>query len=277
LYRDRPVAAGLLAAAASTFALFSVLLLMSLDVEVVGGYGGLRTAGMFAPMTVAMVAAGPLGARWAARRGPARPLVGGLVLASAACAGLDAAVVRPIPVISTIAALTVLGVGFGLVVAPMVGTVLARVPARRSGMGAAAVTAAREVGGVMGVAILGAIVNGLLVTRLTHRLRDLGIPLNYRDVVIDAIRRGAPLPRQSGGSGSGGLIGRILGDVRQNLVDRTVDIGKGAYVDSVRTALIVAVCVLATGAVGVWLLLRHADVRDTRPPNLSEPAGNKAG
>jgi hypothetical protein len=136
-------------------------------------------------------------------------------------------------------------------------------------MGAAAVTAAREVGGVMGVAILGAIVNGLLVTRLTHRLRDVGIPLNYRDVVIDAIRRGAPLPHASA-SGSGGLIGRILGDVRQNLVDRTVDIGKGAYVDSVRT-------VLAVGAVGVWLLLRHADVRDTHPPNLSEPAGNKAG
>jgi MFS family permease len=258
LFRDRTVSAGLLAAAASTFALFAVLLLMSLDVEVVGGYGGLRTAGVFAPMTVAMVAAGPLGAWWATRRGPARPLVGGLALASVACAGLDAAVVRPIPVAATIAALTALGVGFGLVVAPMVGTVLARVPARRSGMGAAAVTAGREVGGVMGVAILGAIVNGLLVSRLTSRLRNLGIPLHYRDVVIDAIRKGAPLPRHSA-SGSGSLISRLLGSVRQNLTDRTVDIGKGAYVDSVRTALIVAVCVLAAGAVGVALLLRHTE------------------
>src|SRR5207302_8133257 len=84
LFRDRTTSAGLLAAAASTFALFAVLLLMSLDVEVVGGYGGLRTAGVFAPMTVAMVAAGPLGARSAARRGPARPLVGGLAAAAVA-------------------------------------------------------------------------------------------------------------------------------------------------------------------------------------------------
>ena len=259
LLRDRTVSAGLLAAAASTFALFSVLLLMSLDVEVVGGYGGLKTAGVFAPMTVAMVVAGPLGARWAARRGPAWPLVGGLLLAAVACAGLDAAVVRPIPVAATVAALTVLGVGFGLVVAPMVGTLLARVPGRRSGMGAAAVTAAREVGGVMGVAILGAIVNGLLFTRLTDRLRTLGIPVHYRNVVIDAIRKGAPLPKHSAGSGSGSLISRLLGSVRQNLTDRTVDIGKGAYVDSVRSALIVAVCVLAAGAVGVALLLRHTD------------------
>jgi len=278
MFRDRTVSAGLLAAAASTFALFAVLLLVSLDLEVVGNYSGLATAGVFAPMTVAMVIAGPLGARWAMRAGPAPPLVGGLALATVACAGLDSVLVRPIPLASTIAALTVLGAGFGLVVAPMVGTVLTRVPARRSGMGAAAVTASREIGGVMGIAILGAIVNGLLFTRLTHRLENLGIPVSYRHVVIDAVRRGTPLPKSGGGGGSGGsFLDRLIGSIRQTLVDKTVDAGKAAYVDSVRAALIVAVCVLAAGAFGVWLLLRHADSDDTPRPNLSEPAGNKAG
>jgi hypothetical protein len=211
-------------------------------------------------MTVAMVAAGPAGARWASRRGPVEPLVAGLLIATAACIGLDAVLVRPVPVVATMAALTVLGVGFGLVVAPMVGTVLARVPARRSGMGAAAVTAGREIGGVMGVAILGAIVNGLLFTRLTHRLVDLGIPVSNRHVVIDAIRHGTPLPHHhSGGAGSGSFLSRFVATVKQNLVDRTVDAGKAAYVDSVRTALIVAICVLAAGALGVGLLLRHTE------------------
>jgi predicted MFS family arabinose efflux permease len=260
LFRDRTVSAGLLAAAASTFALFSVLLLVSLDLQIVGGFSGLGTAGIFAPMTVAMVLAGPAGARLAARHGPATPLVAGLLIATAACIGLDVVLVRPVPVASTIVALTVLGAGFGLVVAPMVGTVLARVPARRSGMGAAAVTAGREIGGVMGVAILGAIVNGLLFRRLTDRLVDLGIPVSYRHVVIDAVRRGTSLPKHGGGSGDGGsFLGRFLGAIRQNLTDRTVDAGKGAYVDSVRTALIVAICVLAVGAAGVWLLLRNAE------------------
>jgi hypothetical protein len=279
LFRDRTVSAGLLAAATSTFALFSVLLLMSLDLEIVGGFTGLGTAGMFTPMTIAMVAAGPLGARWAARRSPAQPLVAGLVIATGACLWLDLEVVRPVPVVATMGALTVLGAGFGLVVAPMVGTVLARVPARRSGMGAAAVTAGREIGGVVGVAVLGAIVNGLLFRRLTDRLVDLGIPVSYRHVVIDAVRGGASLPKHSvsGGGGGGGFFDRLIGSIEQNLTDRTVDAGKAAYVDSVRTALVVAICVLAAGAVGVWLLLRHADVLDTRPANLSEPGSNKAG
>jgi len=259
LFRDRTVSAGLLAAAASTFALFSVLLFMSLDLQIVGGYSGLGTAGIFAPMTLALVLAGPAGARWATRSGPAAPLLAGLVVATVACIGLDVVLVRPVPVVSTIAALTVLGVGFGLVVAPMVGTVLARVPARRSGMGAAAVTAGREIGGVMGVAILGAIVNGLLFSRLTDRLVDLGIPVSYRHVVIDAVRRGTSLPKPSRGSGSGSFLSRLVGAIKQSLTDRTVDAGKAAYVDSVRTALIVAICVLAAGAAGVWLLLRHTD------------------
>ena len=277
LFRDRTVSAGLLAAATSTFALFSVLLLVSLDLEIVGGFTGLQTAGVFTPMTVAMVAAGPVGARWAAARGPAPPLIAGLVVATVACLWLDVELVRPVPVAATVASLTVLGAGFGLVVAPMVGTVLARVPARRSGMGAAAVTAGREIGGVVGVAVLGAIVNGLLFSRLTNRLVDLGIPVSYRHVVIDAVRRGASLPTHSGGGGGGNFFSRLVGAIKQNLTDRTVDAGKAAYVDSVRTALIVAICVLAAGAVGVWLLLRHADVLDTPRANLSEPGGNKAG
>jgi predicted MFS family arabinose efflux permease len=259
MFADRTVSAGLLAAATSTFALFAVLLLVSLDLEIVGGYSGLRTAGVFAPMTVAMVAAGPAGARWASRRGPAQPLVAGLVVATVACIGLDAVLVRPVPVVGTMLALSGLGAGFGLVVAPMVGTVLARVPARRSGMGAAAVTAGREIGGVMGVAILGAIVNGLLFTRLTNRLIDLGIPVFYRHVVVDAIRRGKPLPTHHGSSGGGSFLSGFFAQIKQNLVDRTVDAGKAAYVDSVRTALIVAICVLAAGAVGVGLLLRHTE------------------
>jgi DHA2 family multidrug resistance protein-like MFS transporter len=261
LLRDPRVAAGLLAAAASSFALFAVLLLVSLDLQVVGDFSGLATAGIFAPMTLAMVVAGPLGGRLVARVGPLLPLAGGLTISAVACAWLDLVLTRPVPVASTIAALTVMGVGFGLVVAPMVGTVLARVPARRSGMGAAAVTAAREVGGVMGVATLGAIVNGILFTNLTHRLVDHGIPLSYRRVVVDAVRNGTPLPTDTTPPDAP-FVERYLAEIRQNVIDRTVDAGKAAYVDSVRTALLVAIGVLLAGAIGVALLLRHTG-RDT--------------
>jgi MFS family permease len=276
LFRDRVVTAGLVAAASSTFALFAVLLLVSLDLQIVGDYSGLETAAVFTPMTTAMVLAGTAGGRWAGRQGPGPPLVTGLAIATVGCTFLDLVTLRPIPVVATATALTVMGVGFGLVVAPMVGTVLSEVPARRSGMGAAAVTAGREVGGVLGVAVLGAIVNGLLFTDLTRRLADEGIPLSYRKVVIDAVRGGEPLPTSPEVTG-GSFLERYLAAIKQTIVDKTVDAGKAAYVDSLRTALIVASCVLAAGTVTAWWLLRHADAADTPARNLSEPRGNKAG
>jgi len=265
LFRDRQVAAGLLAAAASTFALFSVLLLVSLDLQVVGGYSGLATAAVFTPMTLVMVLAGPVGGRLVVDRGPRFTLALGLVFAAVALAALDATLGRPIRVVVLAMFLTLMGAGLGLVVAPMVGTVLARVPATRSGMGAAAVTAGREIGGVVGVTVLGAILYARLFIGLTDRLTQIGIPVQFRSIVIDSVRKGAPIPKAAPAGERAGPLAQFLAHVKQALIDKTVDAGKSAYVDSVRTALVVGVCVLLAGAVGVGLLLRPGVAR--------EPAG----
>jgi EmrB/QacA subfamily drug resistance transporter len=274
LFRDRLVASGLVAATASTFALFSVLLLISLDLQVVGGYSGLATAGVFTPMTVVMVLAGPVGGRWSASRGPLAPLVTGLLVAAAALGVLDHSLGRPVRVVPMAGWLALMGIGLGLVVAPMVGVVLSRLPGERSGMAAAAVTAAREVGGVVGVSALGAVLYARLFSGLTSRLVDLGIPVGYRQIVIDAVRKGSKIPTGSGSGGSPGgqgqgvpFLSKLVASIRQALVDKTVDAGKAAYVAAVRSALVVAVIVLVAGAVGVALLLGQ---RDRDPDTLPE-------
>jgi hypothetical protein len=112
-------------------------------------------------------------------------------------------------------------------------------------MGAAAVTAGREVGGVLGVAVLGAIVNARLVSDLTNRLTALHIPVFLRSIVVDAIERG-----RSPSSGT---------SAADPLVRRVIDAGKSSYVDSVRTALLVAVGVVAAGALSTAWLMRHTE------------------
>src|SRR5207245_5760728 len=96
-----------------------------------------------------------------------------------------------------------------------------------------------------------------------------------RSIVIDAVRRGAPLPKPEAPHGN--FLERTLLAIKQHLTDQTIDAGKAAYVDSLRTALIVAVCVLAAGAVGVWLLLRHAGPSDARTPATSRDHGVRLG
>lgn len=261
---DRSVGAGLVAAATSTFALFAVLLLISLDLQVVGGFSGLRTAAVFTPMTLVMVLAGPAGGRWAVARGPRPVLVSGLLVAAVSLAALDATVGRPVRAVPIALLLAAMGAGIGLVVAPMVEMVLGRLPPNRSGMAAAAVTAAREIGGVVGVTVLGAVLYARLFSGLTRRLADLGIPVGYRSIVLDAVRKGTAIPRQASPDTGDGLLpaflSRVLAEVKQSLVDRTVDAGKAAYVGGVRAALVIGVGVLVAGAVGVLLLLRPARV-----------------
>jgi hypothetical protein len=54
------------------------------------------------------------------------------------------------------------------------------------------------------------------------------------------------------------LLQRLVGSVKQSLIDKTVDAGKAAYVAGVRSALVIGVVVLVAGAIGVALLLRRA-------------------
>src|SRR5256885_8738053 len=73
-------------------------------------------------------------------------------------------------------------------------------------MGAAAVTAAREVGGVVGVSVLGAVLYAQLFSGLTRRLVDLGIPVGYRSIVIDAVRKGTTIPTTASPDTGGGRL-----------------------------------------------------------------------
>ena len=69
--------------------------------------------------------------------------------------------------------LPVMGVGMGLSFAPVSVAVLERVPGPKAGMASAVTTTMREVGGVVGIAALGAILTGRMTGLLGHKLRAL--------------------------------------------------------------------------------------------------------
>ena len=62
------------------------------------------------------------------------------------------------------------GAGLGVVMVAVTSSVLGVVPAARSGMAASVVNTSRELGAVAGVAVLGSVVNGVLVTNLNQKL-----------------------------------------------------------------------------------------------------------
>src|SRR5439155_285277 len=92
--------------------------------------------------------------------------------------------------IPTFTGATVVGFGLGLALVAVSAAVLAVVPPERSGMAASTLNTSRELGGVLAVAILGAVVNGRLLTELTRKLNELGVPPAFHSLIINAVTHG---------------------------------------------------------------------------------------
>jgi MFS family permease len=91
-------------------------------------------------------------------------------------------------------ALVVAGIGFGVAVVPITTVALSALPSKHSGMAASATTTTREVGTVLGVAVLGSLFNNRLLTFLTDRLASYGWPEGQQQTVIDGVLTGVVPP-----------------------------------------------------------------------------------
>jgi EmrB/QacA subfamily drug resistance transporter len=190
-YLRKPSFSGSLAVAFATyFGVFSIFFLTALYLQVVLGYSAYRAATLFVPMAVAMIVASTFAGRWVAESGPRLPVAVGCLSAGVGVIFTDVVLMGSASFVPLVLALTLAGLGFGIAVVPITSVALSVVPAKHSGMAASATTTSREVGTVVGVAALGSLFNERLVSFLTQRLVELGIPAEFRDFVLNAVVTG---------------------------------------------------------------------------------------
>jgi EmrB/QacA subfamily drug resistance transporter len=197
------------------FATFAVFFFTALYLAEVAGYSGYQIAMAFLPMTAVMTAASLLAGRWTQAAGLRWSVLIGRVIFAAGLL-LTAVTISPSPdVVALAGALAVTGVGVGSTVVPVTSSALSAVPPERSGMAASAANTSREVGAVLGVAVLGALVNAQLHADLTSRLKHLGIPANFQAIVINAVETGTvpssgQAPPGSAPAGEGKLVQQVI-------------------------------------------------------------------
>jgi EmrB/QacA subfamily drug resistance transporter len=231
---------------ATSFGLFAVFFFTALYLQLVSNLSGRKIALEFLAMAAAMVVGGRLAGAWTARRGPRAPMASGCVLAALGLFGVDA-LMKPnvsLPVLA--ASLAVAGFGLGLALVAVTATVLSIVPPARSGMASSTLNTSRELGGVLAVAILGAVINARLVDRLGQHLAAIGVPKACRAVVIDAVTRGS-LPQGSCIARGGSFLSRL------QLEDRVLAAGYQAFGDGLQIALALAGIILLGAAAAAWL------------------------
>jgi EmrB/QacA subfamily drug resistance transporter len=138
------------------FALLGFVFFNTLYFQVVQGWSPLQAGLRTLPNTLAVVVTAPLAGRLASRYGYRVPVVAGLLLASAALLLLTGIEVGT-PYAALWWKLAMLGAGLGLSISPSTAAGVAAMPGAQAGVAAAVITTSRQVGGALGVAVLGAV------------------------------------------------------------------------------------------------------------------------
>jgi EmrB/QacA subfamily drug resistance transporter len=190
LFRKPPFVGSNFVAFATFFGTFSIFFFTALYVQVVISQSAYQTALDFLPMAVALIIGSALTGPWVARVGARVPMVVGCVLAAAGIF-VTSATLGPHSGLGTLGwTLPIAGLGFGIALVPVTSAALTVVPPERSGMAASATNTSRELGAVIGVAVLGAVVDSKLTGELAVRLKALGLTPSFQSLVINAVSSG---------------------------------------------------------------------------------------
>jgi len=241
------------------FATFAVFFFTALYLAEVVGYTGYQIALVFLPMTVVMTVVSLLAGRWTGTAAPRWAISGGCLVFGAGLL-LTALEISPHPGYPQLAAaLAITGAGVGSTVVPITSSAMSAVRPQRSGMAASATNTSREIGAVIGVAVLGMLVNAQLNAHLVASLRRLGIPANFQAIVITAVETGTlPSSRHAKGVGPPN---------EGKLVQEVINAAYSAFYAGLHAALFLSAgLVFAAGLFTVAWFGSHHDAAASGPP-----------
>jgi EmrB/QacA subfamily drug resistance transporter len=244
--KQSSVANALFVAFAVYFGVFSIFFFTALYLDVVVGYSGLQMAGVFGPMA-ALIVGGSVGSGfWVGLVGPRGPMITGCVIGASGIV-LTRFYLTDDPRFAHLAiALAVAGLGFGVAVVPLTAAVLGHVPAAFSGMAAGATNTARQLGSVVGVTALGALVNATITNDFSANLDQRGVPTALKSAIIGIL--------ETGGSGAAGLnIAHPPKDIAP-----LVHAATAAFRNGLHVALIVSAALILASALFTALAPRES-------------------
>jgi EmrB/QacA subfamily drug resistance transporter len=138
-------------------AMFGTFFFVSLYVQNVLRYSPMQAGATFLPMTVLIILVAPLSGRLSDTLGPRAMMVPGLSLVTASLV-LFSIQDEGSSFWTLLPALFVGGLGMGLAMAPTTSAAMHAVPVDKAGVGAAVINSSRQIGGSIGIALMGAIV-----------------------------------------------------------------------------------------------------------------------
>jgi EmrB/QacA subfamily drug resistance transporter len=140
----------------TTFALFASMFLLAEYFQFILGYSPLKAGMMITPIALGLMVGSPQAPRLVNRFGTKRVVVGGLVIVGAMMACYTSDTIMSSFALGFVVRL-IFGFGMGTTSAPVTESIMGSLPPERAGVGSAVNDTTRQVGGALGVAVLGSV------------------------------------------------------------------------------------------------------------------------
>lgn len=224
--------------------MFGMLFLLTQYLQFVKSYSPLEAGVAMLPMALTLVIVAPRSAPAIVRWGQRRVIGFGLLTVCAGLAILGVFISPDLNYWIVAACLVLVAAGVGMTTAPSTGLIMSSLPLRKAGVGSAVNDTTREVGGAVGVAVLGSIVGVLYRTGLGDAAAALPAQ------ALDAARRSV--------GGALGVAAAMQGRMPEEAAALAASARK-AFTDGLALALVIGAAVAAVAAAVVWHFLRGVD------------------
>jgi EmrB/QacA subfamily drug resistance transporter len=198
LFRDPRFSAASGAVTVTFFALFGFIFLITQYFQFIRGYGPLSTGARILPVALSIAVASVLGARFAPRIGTKAVVSTGLVAFGSAFLWISTVAVDSPYATVIVPQMILMGLGMGLISTPATESILLVLPPARAGVGSAVNDATRELGGTLGVAVVGSVFASVYAARLADGIfhsQPSAVLASAQDSVGTAQRVSAGSPR----------------------------------------------------------------------------------
>jgi MFS family permease len=238
------------------FALFGFIFLATQYLQFVLGYSAFEAGLRTLPFAVAMMIVAPLSSKLVERFGTKRIVVlGMLVFASGLVVASTSSVTSGYERVGL--AMILMGAGMGFASPPATESIMGSLPKEHAGVGSAVNDTSREVGGALGVAVLGSLLTSLYTTQLNSKLPAF-VPSRVREAADSSL--GAAIE-----------VSHRLGNVGAPLAG----LAREAFVYAMVRGALLTAAVALLGALVAWRFLpARAVATDDREDELDLPVAS---
>ena len=237
-FASRRFSAAILSNGLLAFGLYGALFVLTQFLQFQLGYTALQAGVRVLPAAGAIALVSPLSGLLVRRFGSKLTVTAGMLIAAAGLWQLSGSTIAT-TFGTAVTGMVLLGAGAGMVLPAATGSVMGSLPSGHTGVGSATNGAFMQVGGALGVAVVGSLLSTRYQSRVGSAIAGYHIPHAVREAILGSLGGALTVAREIGGV-SGELLAALA---------------RPAFISGMDLGLLVSAVVALTGAVLAFALL----------------------